>query len=566
MNAEKTPDYKNLPLPKGYRSYIKDIGPTACDLYALTMIFSAWKLGFVEEKVTTSHIFCRGLVSNGQTYKDSENDEMRQAKVPYLVNAGLGLVAEWFSGWKWRDDDLRFLAQQNLFPDDFLHWLSEQRLTLDIDAMPEGELIFPQEPSLRLKGLWWQQMAVEATTLSLISTSTNLATVASQVRLAAQREARKAGSVLVEASALELASLADMSLRRSPCPGAIPSARAAYLAGWDSTSNVYAGKCYDIPVMGTFAHAWVMLHDTEEEAFENWAKVNPGATVFLVDTYSTIEGIETAIRVCKKNGLTLKGVRLDSGNLAYLSFQARKMLDKAGYKDARILATDSISVSTAASLFKHVPEDPALRESFVTGFGIGSEVAVNRNQPLLGFVMKLAAIHADRSTGRDELVREVIKLSESSKKTTLPGPLDVIRYVVPSGHFAGDTIVSAEAELGDGRLAHDLYSVHTETGKAKLFPKGAPFVRLLRPFMRGGEATQKPYAEKDAPGLLRAARALCGESLKRLEPDHLLLPPDLPHYYGVGVDERLKQRQNSAVRHINGELERHKQCARFGLT
>ncbi len=574
MKQTLIPAYENDIVRKGYQSYIKNIGPLACDRYALTMTYAAWKLGFVEERKTTSNVFCRSLLNNGETYKDGESDDVKQVKIPYLINAGLGLVAEWYSGWTWKRDDLHHLAQQSvddgrgnairLFPNEFLYWLSKQKLTLDINAIPEGQLLFPQEPSMRLTGPWWQQMLVEASTLELISSSTNLATVATQVRLAAQREARNEGTSLVEVSAKESATLAEMALRRSPSIGALQSARAAAIAGWNSTSNDYASKCYGIPAMGTFAHAWVMLHDTEEEAFENWAKVFPGATIFLADTYNTVEGVKTAIRVCKKHGLKLKGIRLDSGNLAYLSREAHVLLKEAGFGEAKILATDSISVKAAASLFGQVATEVTQRDSYVDVFGIGSTVAVNRDNPLHDFVLKLAARH-DIPDGKEEMIRALIKLSENEKKTTLPGMIDVIRYVDKDGKWARDTIIPADLALGTGRLARTVYSESMQTGRVVAFPAGARFERLLKPWMKAGKMVDESYKRHDAAAILCQSRATCAKALSMFDRDHLLIPPYMPHSYGVGLAEELSNARRQLVMHIAADRNLERQKRRFDL-
>jgi len=583
MKNDQIPQYESFSVPGGYQSYIKDIGPLACDRYALTMTYAAWKLGFVEEIETTSNAFCRSYLNNGDTYKDTATDEIMPVKVPYLVNAGLGLVAEWYAGWKWKDRELRHLAGQyitdgsgnsmRLFPDEFLFWLSKQELTLDIKAIPEGQLIFPQEPSMQFTGMWWQQMLVEATTLALISSSTNLTTVASQVRLAAQREAIKADSSLVETSAkdvpgsrkMELAGLADMSLRRSPGICAIQSARAAAIAGWDSTSNDYASMCYGIPAMGTFAHAWVMLHDTEEEAFENWARVFPGATVFLADTYNTIEGIQKAISICRKYGIDLRGIRLDSGDLAYLSREAHRLLRDAGFKNARILATDCISISNAASLFGRGAARDEERESYVNSFGIGSEIAVNRNNPLLDFVLKLSARHGDRSLNRDDLVRELIKLTESEQKSTFPGMIDVVRYIDKYGKWAGDTIIPADLDIGEEKLSRDIYSENMQTGKAMVFPKGVSFIRVLQPWMMNGELLQQEYKDQDAPAILGRSRVVCADAMARMDRSHLLVTPDLPRYYDVGVARELSEKRRRLKALIEAGQRHERQDERFDV-
>ncbi|MDD3029028.1 MAG: hypothetical protein PHS57_01915 [Alphaproteobacteria bacterium] len=578
MNDTVIPNYAKLPQPTGYRSYIKEIGPLALDHYALTMTNGLYQLG-LEKTVTTSNVFCRSYLNNGETYKDTESDEIKQLKIPYLIGAGLGLVAEWFDGWKWTDRELVFLANRTVddgkgnqvraFSDDFLNWLSKQHLTLDIKVIPEGQMVAPNEPVMQITGPAWQQMCIEATTLQLISSSTNLTTVASQVRLAAQRPVRKEGVGIVEASAMDIekASLSEMALRRALSPAAIPSARAAAIADWDATSNDYAGMCYGIPVMGTFAHFWVMLHDTQKEAFENWAKVYPGATVFLTDTYSTIGGVKEAIEVCKRYNLRLKGLRFDSGNMGYLSVQAKDVLKEAGYADAALfdagkttyLASDSVTVKTAASLFARAGVEAGKPTSAINAFGIGSTVAVNRDNPLLDFVMKLSAIE------EEDKWRDVLKLSETKNKTTLPGKTDVIRYIDKYGRFAGDTIIPEDMDVGEGFLSRNVYSESTHSGNIKVFPKGAQFKRLLVPWMKKGEMIQELYQKRDPVGILQAAKKEYLETISRLDPSHLVLPPDMPHRYGVGIAEELGNKRTQLVNHINGNQSLAMQLARFGL-
>lgn len=574
--APAIPDYENLPAPQGYTSFIKTLGPTVCDLYALTMTQALWKLGIAEKARSVSHVFCRTLTNNGHFSSEGTPD-----KVPYLVNAGLGLIGEWLEGWRFSDDDLRYLAtirtpdQQRLFSNEFLFWLGQQKLSLDIDAMPEGELIFPQEPALRLSGLFWQQQMMEGAFLHFVSSSTNLATVASQVRLFTQRTAAQEGAALVAISlkdeaALEKAGLADMSLRRNPSIGALQSARAAYMAQWDSTSNVYAGKHYGIPVMGTFAHAWVMLHDTEEQAFDNWAKTYPGTTIFLADTYSTLDGIKTAIRICKKNNLSLKGIRLDSGNTAWLSRAAHALLKEAGYDDAKIFATDRVNRAAAYALFGEAKIEMGTPYSRVTNFGIGSEVAVNLYHPLLDEVMKLAAVSGlDGDELKSRVLRDVVKLSENAGKTTLPGAVDVIRYLEPVNdkgdmRFAGDTIVPLTLGVGDVTLAREIVSINALDNTRKMpFPAGTPFYRPLQPFMRAGEMVQAPYIAGDARAILLNARAQHALSMRRLEADHKRF--EKPHLYGFGIEQGLLQARETQTDNVRLEGKRGAQRQRFHL-
>jgi nicotinate phosphoribosyltransferase len=572
MTTTSLPDYRSMKFD-GYQSVIKNFGPDLCDFYAVTRAYALWKLEMVEQKIVTSHVFCRSLSPNGETYTDGDGKK-REVEIPFLVNSGLGLIAEFCDAWRWEDNHLSNLAKidaknekgaiQRVFPNEFLFWLSQQKLSLDIDAVPEGELVFPHQAVIRVKGLDEQQALLEAPMLHFQSASTAQTTLDVQVRLATRRLAQSEGASIVEASTRDIyeeATLIEMALRRTPSLGGIIPARSAAIAGWNSTSNVYASRCYGIKMNpGTFAHSWVMLHDTEEEAFENWAKVFSGSSIFLCDTYDTIEGVKTAIKVCKKYNITPKGIKLDSGNMAYLAEEAGKLFVDAGWPDVVMIPTNRINLRSAKSLFQ--PANPNIR-----GFGIGSEAAINRYQPLLDFVMKLGARFADRTTGKDELVKELMKLSETSDKSSFPGEIDTVRFVYADGRWGGDMIIPANMDLGNGRLRDDVRSISIlEGGKNKIFYSGTRFVHLSQPLMRSGKMQQPNFINRDAPAIVAAAAETCKQTVSRLDPSHLLTPPEIPHRYGVGVIDKLYNKREATAEAGKMERDRTRQMQLFGCT
>ncbi len=546
MTAVNIPQYADLPPALGYQSVLKDFGPDLTDMYAITMTYAMWKLGLLGTR-TTSNVFCRSLLNNGDSVID-DLGERKSVKNPYLINSGAGLVAEWLDGWHWKNPQLRNLAQKTykdargnvvrIFPDEFLYWLSQEKISLTIDAIPEGRLIFPQQAALRLKGYAHQHMLIEAMMLQLMSSSTNQTTADFQVRMAARRIANVHDKQLVEASTAEIyeqAVLVEMALRRTPSLGGIITSRAAAIAGWNSTSNVYAARCYNLPTgLGTFAHSWVMLHDTEEEAFENWSKVFPNMGLFLADTIETVEGLKKILKVCAKHGHKLYGIKIDSGDEKHLSQVMRQMCNEAGQPDVIFMPTNNNDRNKVKSLYRAAGSE-------ITAFGLGSEAAINRYQPLLDFVMKLSAEINDR----DEMVRELIKLSNSAEKTTYPGEIDSIRFLYPDGYFAGDMIAPNEVSLGNGVLSRDVESVSLIPSlRNKVFKAGTAYEVLNQRLMTSGTWVQHNFINQDAGAIVAAARAACQQDTSRLRAEHLMTPPDRPYPYGIGAMQELIVKRN----------------------
>ncbi|MCA9445228.1 MAG: nicotinate phosphoribosyltransferase, partial [Candidatus Omnitrophica bacterium] len=288
------------------------------DLYQLTMAYGYWKTGRAEREAVF-HLFFRKNPFKGG----------------YTIAAGLQYVADFVEGFRFSADDIQYLSiltgndEKPLFEPSFLEYLADLDLRLDVDAVPEGTVVFPHEPLVRVKGPILQCQILETPLLNFINFQSLIATKASRIVTATGGEP-----------------VLEFGLRRAQgIDGGLAASRAAYIGGCDATSNVLAGKLFGIPVRGTHAHSWVMSFHNELSAFQEYAEAMPNNCVFLVDTYDTIEGVRNAIEVGKElreSGHEMVGIRLDSGDLAYLSIEARKLLDEAGFPNAAIVASNDL--------------------------------------------------------------------------------------------------------------------------------------------------------------------------------------------------------------------------------
>ena len=262
-----------------------------------------------------------------------------------------------------------------LFEDGFLTYLADLKFTCDVDAIPEGSVVFPHEPIVRVIGPVLQCQIIETPLLNIINFQTLVATKASRIAYAAKGE-----------------SVLEFGLRRAQgVDGAIAASRAAYIGGCSSTSNVLAAKLFDIPVAGTHAHSWILTFDSELEAFQAYADALPDNCVFLVDTYDTLEGVKNAAKVGKvlrDKGKEMIGIRIDSGDLAYFSQQARKILDEEGFENAQIIASNDLNERLIQSL--------KMQDAKISVWGIGTKLVTAYDQPALGAVYKLSAIRNNR--------------------------------------------------------------------------------------------------------------------------------------------------------------------------
>lgn len=490
------------------------------------------------DRITTSQVFFRDLINNG--FKDSNGKDL---KIPSLVVAGMGPFFEWLDNWKITDDDAGYLASlkdpegARLFSDPYINHLKNDKIRVSIDAMPEGELAFPDEPLFRITGPHYQVEMLEAALLNIVTAHTGWATIASQFWLVAQRLTKQA-------------KLFEFGARRTAEWGGLGGSRSAYLAGWDGTSNLYAGSVYDIPTVGTMAHAFIMVRENEIEAFTKWIKGAPHLGVFLVDTYDTEEGIRNAIKLCKEHGVKLRGIRLDSGDIDELSRIARELLDAAGFSNATIMASDSLNIQTIHQVYQ-------VKEAPLDSFGIGGNY-VARRQDLGGSttaVMKAAWVAA-QGDGRD-----LIKYSNSPEKATLIGRHDVIRHIKTGRNdekfYAGDTIIPLGLDVGDGTLNQEIISIpRGNQNRLRVFDKGSEFYRPIVPVMRDGKHLLPEFQAQDAKAALKMARKRFFHSMKMLEPQNKQIIS--PRLYETGVESGLMDKQSSLVRKNTLERQRRR--------
>ncbi|MBS2023106.1 MAG: nicotinate phosphoribosyltransferase [Deltaproteobacteria bacterium] len=457
------------------------------DLYQLTMACAAHREGLTRHE-GVFHLFFRKPPFKGG----------------YTVTAGLETALDFLRDFRFDESDLAFLATLTgadsapLFARDFLDHLAAMRLTVDVDAMPEGTLAYPHEPLLRIQGPIDQCMLLETPLLNLINFQTLIATKSARIAQAAKGEP-----------------VLEFGLRRAQgIDGALAASRAAYIGGAAATSNVLAGKRFGIPVRGTHAHSWVMLFDDEREAFAAYARALPNNVVFLVDTYDTLEGVRHAIeagRTLRAQGRELLGIRLDSGDLAWLSIEARKLLDAAGFQKTVILASNDLDEETIESLKN--------QGAAIATWGVGTRLVTGHTEPALGGVYKLSAVR--RPGGAWE---HRIKLSEQLGKVSTPGILQVRRFFDAQGQLAGDAIFEVDTpEVGS-------IVDPADATRVKHFGATQAHEDLLVPVLRQGERvyTPPPLAE---------VRARTQSQLARLDASRKRILN--PHGYPVGLTPSL---------------------------
>lgn len=363
----------------------------------------------------------------------------------YAISAGLEQVIEYINNLHFTEDDINYLASLKIFEDDFLDYLKNFEFTGDIYAIPEGSVMFPREPMLKVIAPIMEAQFIETAILNILNHQSLIATKAARICYAAEGDG-----------------IMEFGLRRAQGPDAgIYGARAAVIGGCAGTSNVLTGQMFDVPVMGTHAHSWIMSFDDEYTAFYTYAKLYPMACTLLVDTYDTLNsGVPNAIKVfkqMKKEGIELKnyGIRLDSGDLAYLSKKARKMLDDAGFKDATITASNDLDEFLIASL--------KMQGAEITNWGVGTNLITSKDCPSFGGVYKLAAIMED-----GENFTPKIKLSDNSEKITNPGNKKIYRiYEKENNKIKADLICLENETFTENEDMH-LFDPHEPWKKTVL--------------------------------------------------------------------------------------------------
>ena len=356
----------------------------------------------------------------------------------YAIMAGVEQLINYFQNLHFTEEDISYLRGRGCFSEAFLNYLRHFKFECDVWAVPEGTPVFPGEPLVTVAGPMIQAQFVETMVLLTINHQTLIATKASRITRAAQ------GRTLLEFG----------SRRAQGYDGAIYGARAAYVGGCQGTACVLADRDYKIPAGGTMAHSWVQMFDSEYEAFKSYADIYPDNCVFLVDTYNVLKsGVPNAIRVAREmvaeKGIRPRGIRLDSGDIAYLSIEARKMLDEAGFPDMEIMASNSLD--------EYLVRDLLVQGARIDSFGIGERLITSKSEPVFGGVYKLAAVENEAG----EIVPK-IKVSENVEKITTPHFKQVYRlFDNKSGKALGDVLTVYDEEI-DPSLPYVLFHpIHT---------------------------------------------------------------------------------------------------------
>ena len=422
----------------------------------------------------------------------------------YAIFAGLQHVIEFVENLSFSDADIAYFRKQNLFSEEFLDFLRGFRFRGDIYAMPEGTIIYPNEPLMTIVAPIIDAQLVETAILAQINHQSLVATKASRIVRAA--EGRK---------------VADFGARRAHnMDAATYGARAAYIGGIDMTATVSAGQQFNIPISGTMAHSWVMFFEDEYTAFKKYAEIYPQATVLLVDTYDVLySGIPNAIRIAHEvlapQGHRLAGVRVDSGDLAYLSKRIRKMLDKAGLEDCKIVLSNSLDEFTISSLL--------LQGARVDSFGVGERLITAKSDPVFGAVYKLVAVE------EDGVFQPRIKMSENVEKLTNPGLKDIYRIYDHHGKAVAD-MIAVQGEQID--LTQPFRYVDPRKPWKNRFFEGGSAVNLRRLYVRDGERVEDlpPLEEIRAYVRRQLAEEIWPEE-QRFENPHRHYLDMTPDYY-----------------------------------
>ena len=478
--------------------------PLFCDLYHLTMA-QAWFLDGKADEIKTSEAFFRKCPFGGS----------------YLMAAGLAEFAQWLGNWHFSKEDIAYLRREKnadgspRFNEKFLNFLDGQKLQVSINAVPEGEIVFPNEPIYSVTGPTWQVDLIEAALLNAFNSQSLVATKASRMVYAASLDGKQRP-------------LLEFGLRRGHELGGFSETRAAFIGGACGTSNTAAAKHYGIPDSGTMAHSFVMSYENEVDAFKAFMRGNPQNTTLLVDTYDTREGIKNAIKATKETGIPLMGMRVDSGDLAYWAKEARRLINAEKgnplFSDVKLVASNDLDEHLIENLLivQKAPYDI---------LAAGTKLVTAYDTPALGGVFKTKQYQG----------RPCIKIAEG--KTTVPGATNVIR-IIRNDMFEGDIICQADQPLPveNGKLTTNItsYTLNSTTGTKQTFKTGEQAYTLLQPIMVNGKFVQRP--ETDLYKLQQCGK----QNLARLDAGYKRLAN--PHIYGVGLNAPLHTLQQNLIK------------------
>lgn len=457
-----------------------------CDFYQLTMGNGYFRTRHAD-RIAYFDVFFRRVPDGGG----------------HAICAGLEQVINYIQGLRFSEEDIHYLRSKGIFGEDFLQYLRDFRFTGDIWAVPEGTPVFPSEPLITVRAPAIQAQLIETMLLLLVNHQSLIATKANRIVRAAQGRA-----------------ISEFGSRRAQgASGAVLGARAAYIGGCAGTACVLADELYGVPATGTMAHSWVQMFDTELEAFESYCRTYPDSSTLLVDTYNVLKsGVPNAIKafdnVLRPLGKRPRGIRLDSGDIAYLSIEARKMLDEAGYPDCRIVASNSLD--------EHIITDLLHQGAKIDLFGVGERLITASSEPVFGGVYKLAAVE------ENDVITPKIKISENVSKITNPHFKKLYRlYSKQTGKAIADQLCVHDETIDETKPL-TIFDPDFTWKKKRLTDFTARELQVQ--IFRGGELVyEKPSLEE--------IRAYCAQQLDTLWDEVLRF--ENPHNYYVDLSKKL---------------------------
>ena len=470
-----------------------------CDFYELTMGNGYLESGLTD-RVTYFDVFFRSVPDNGG----------------FAIAAGLEQVVEYIRELHFDPEDIEFLRSKNIFSEEFLDYLGNFKFTGDVWAIPEGTPIFPREPILTVRAPAIQAQLLETYVLLALNHQSLIATKASRIVRAAK------GRAVLEFG----------SRRAQGIDGAVTGARAAFIGGCAGTACAVSDEVYGVPAAGTMAHSWVQMFDSEYDAFAAYCKTYPTNAVLLVDTYNSLKsGVPNAIKafnnILKPLGITKCGIRFDSGDMAYLTVKARKMLDEAGWPECKITVSNALDERLIADLL--------LQGAQIDSFGVGERLITARSEPVFGCVYKLAAIEE-----RGQIVPK-IKISENVGKITNPGFKRIYRfYDRDTGMAEADYICLHDENVDDSQ---PIVICDPEARWKNKFMSNYSARELLVPIFKNGKLVY------DLPSLAEI-KSYCAAQLETLWPEVRRF--DNPHNYYVDLSEQLMELKDDMLNSASG--------------
>jgi nicotinate phosphoribosyltransferase len=470
-----------------------------CDFYELTMGNGYLQAGY-GDRITYFDLFFRQVPDGGG----------------FAIAAGLEQVVDYIKGLHFEEEDIAYLRGRGIFCEEFLNYLKDFKFTGDIWAVPEGTPVFPREPLITVRAPAIQAQLVETYLLLAVNHQSLIATKASRIVRAAR------GRAVMEFG----------SRRAQGADAAILGARAAYIAGCSGTACTISDQCYGVKALGTMAHSWVQMFDSEYEAFRTYCELYPTNAVLLVDTYDTLRsGIPNAIRafneVLRPQGITKCGIRLDSGDMSYLTQKARKMLDEAGWPGCTITCSNSLD--------EYLIKDLLLQGACIDSFGVGERLITARSEPVFGGVYKLVAVERN-----GEIVPK-IKVSENVIKITVPHFKKIYRFYGRDNGKALADYMCLRDETVDDSGTLDIFDPDATWKRKTLYDFEAR--ELLKPIFLGGELVYElPTLEE--------IRAYCAEQLDTLWDEVKRF--ENPHNYYVDLSQKLWDIRNDLL--LNARL------------